>query len=133
MRNRSLLAVLLALTTLGCAFLGPRDPARKADGMWQDRFPAENGSTKLVSLWLQPQGRATLETVTLGQQRPADPQVGRWTFRDDNQLTVQLEDQAEKPIGQPLVFELVGDRLVPKRWDKAVYGPDGLALKRRVN
>ena len=46
----------------------PPDPARKADGMWQERFPTENGSTKLVSLWLQPEGRATLETVTL--ERP---------------------------------------------------------------
>lgn len=133
MRTRSFLALLLVVTTLGCAYLGPRDPARKANGMWQQRFPTADGSTRLVSLWLQPQGRATLETVTLGQQRPADPQVGRWSFRDDNQLTVQLEDISDKPVGEPLVFELVGDRLVPKRWDKSVYGPDGLDLQRRVN
>jgi hypothetical protein len=126
------LAPLLLVAALGCAYLGPPDPARKADGMWQERFPTENGSTKLVSLWLQPEGRATLETVTLGQQR-SEPQYGRWTFRDDNQLTVQMEDQALKPIGQPLVFQLVGDRLIPKKWDKSVYGPDGLALRRRVN
>lgn len=126
------LVLLLVAAALGCAYLGPPDPARKADGMWQERFPLSGGGTKVVSLWLQPEGRATLETITLGQPR-TEPQGGRWSFRDDNQLTVQLEDPAEQPVGEPIVFTLVGDKLIPKRWDKAVYGADGIPLRRRIN
>jgi hypothetical protein len=131
MRIRSFAPLLLVLA-IGCAYLGPPDPARKADGMWMERFPTPEGSTKVVSLWLQPTGRATLETVQLGQQR-TEPQGGRWSFREDNQLTVQLENELGDPVGQPLVFDLVGDKLVPKKWDAGVYGTDGIPLRRRVN
>jgi hypothetical protein len=126
------LAPLLLVAALGCAFLGPPDPARKADGMWQERFATADGGTKLVSLWLQPEGRATLETVTLGKAR-TEPQGGHWSFRDDNQLTVQLQNAAGEDVGQPLVFDLVGDKLVPKKWDQAVFGKDGIPLRRRIN
>lgn len=125
-------ALLLAAALLaGCSIFAPPDPADQAAGMWQERLPTGN-TTKLVSLWIQPAGRATLETVVLGQ--PGQPmQIGRWSFVEPNQLTVQLEDTSGKPQGQPLVYDLVGDRLIPKRWDHALYGDAGLPLRRRVH
>ncbi|HEV7733344.1 MAG TPA: hypothetical protein VGR62_14325 [Candidatus Binatia bacterium] len=118
--------VLLA----GCSLFVIPTPLTKLTGMWQERLP-DGYTTKLVSLWIQPNGRATFEMVTLGQDRGAPVVAGRWSLVDDTQLTVQLGDDTGKPQGQPLVYDVAGDRLIPKRWDHKLYGPEGLPLRKR--
>jgi hypothetical protein len=79
-----------------------------------------------VTLWLQPGGRAALETVELGKERvPA--QNGSWSAQGD-EVTVTFEGASE-----PLVFGIVRDDLVPKRWDRKLYGENGLRLTRRAS
>ncbi len=128
--HRVLAVCLAAVLLAGCSIFVIPTPLTKVTGMWQERLP-EGDTTKLVSLWIQPTGRATFETVVLGQDRGSPVVSGRWSLVDDNQLTVQLEDDTGAPQGQPLVWELAGDRLNPKRWDRKLYGPEGLPLRKR--
>src|SRR5262249_41874071 len=83
------------------------------------------GNTRVVTLWLQSGGRATLETVDLGKERtPAEN--GIWSAQGE-EVTVALQGASE-----PLVFGIQQDQLVPKRWDHHVYGDSGLLLTPRA-
>ena len=78
-----------------------------------------------MTLWLQPGGAATLETVYVGKGR-GPVTGGRWSIAGD-EVTVQLDDGSK-----PLVYTMTTDRLVPKQWDHDVYGSQGLMLQRRA-
>jgi hypothetical protein len=123
---RRLACVLVALAFSGCPLPVQPLPSSTVPGVYHARMPAPDGSTRVVTLWLQPGGRAALETVELGKERvPA--QNGSWSAQGD-EVTVTFEGASE-----PLVFGIVRDDLVPKRWDRKLYGENGLRLTRRAS
>jgi hypothetical protein len=111
-----------------CTLLRPDDPAAAARGIYHVRLPAADTAGRIVTLWVQDGGVATLETVHLG--RP-DRQVaqGRWAVRE-RELTLELLDGRGEP-DTTLVYEVQPDRLVPVRWDRDRWGAAGLPLRRR--
>jgi hypothetical protein len=120
-----LVCVLLALAAWGCPMPPPPLPSSTVPGVYHARLPAADASTRLVTLWLQPGGAATLETVYVGGQGRMPVQNGTWSASGD-EVTVVIEGESE-----PLVFGIQPDRLVPKRWDRKLYGENGLPLTRR--
>jgi hypothetical protein len=124
--RRLLLVVLLALASVGCPIPQPPPPASTVAGVYHARLPAADASARVVTLWLQPGGEATMETVYVGKPRtPAES--GAWSASGD-EVTVRIDGQAE-----PLVYTIAGERLVPKQWDRALYGDSGLPLSRRAS
>ena len=125
---RTAIAVLAAATLAGlsaCPLPQPPPPATTVAGVYHARMPAADASTQVVTLWLQPGGAASLETVFVGKGRgPVDS--GRWSATGD-EITVRLDGQSEA-----LVFGVDRDRLLPRRWDHARYGDAGLQLVRRA-
>ena len=121
-----LAGILLALGLSGCPLPVQPLPSSTVPGVYHARMPSADGNTQVVTLWLQPGGRATLETVELGKER-SPVQSGSWSAQGD-ELTVTLDGAT-----QPLVFAIVRDELVPKRWDRNLYGENGLRLTRRAS
>jgi len=97
--------------------------------VYNARLPAADASARIVTLWLESAGTAVLETVYVGKGQ-APVEHGRWSARDD-QVTIVLLDQDDRPTGETLVFTKVEDRLVPKAWNRERYGDAGLPLTRR--
>jgi hypothetical protein len=120
-------SALLAVATCGlwgCPLPPQPLPSSTVPGVYDARTTAADGSPRVVTLWLQPGGRATLETVDLGKERvPAES--GSWLAQGE-EVTVTLEGESE-----PLVFGIGRDELVAKRWDRNVHGESGLTLMRR--
>jgi hypothetical protein len=128
---RSFIHLLLALVILSGCPLPPQPlPSGEVGGVWTARTVAPDGSARITTLWLQPEGKATLETVDIGKER--QPLVhGSWSAYGD-ELTVQLEGEDGKANPAPLVYGIGPANLTPKQWDQSVYGPTGLPLTRRT-
>ncbi len=124
-----LLLAVAALGLSGCPLPQPPLPSSQAPGVWAARVPGPDGGARIVTLWLQSGGVATLETVDIGKERL--PVVhGVWSATGD-EVTVQLRGEDGQPSGAPLVYTIAPDHLEPKQWDRDVYGPTGLPLTRR--
>jgi len=115
----------LALAMLGCPLPPQPLPSSGVPGVYESRTPGAGGNTRVVTLWLQSGGSATLETVDLGKER-TPVENGTWSAQGE-EVTVTLQGASE-----PLVFGIQQDQLVPKRWDHHVYGDSGLLLTRRA-
>jgi hypothetical protein len=128
---RSFIRLLLALVVLSGCPLPPQSlPSGEVGGVWTARTAAPDGSARIITLWLEPEGKATLETVDIGKER--QPLVhGSWSAYGD-ELTVQLQGEDGKPNPAPLVYAIGPDNLTPKQWDQNVYGSKGLPLTRRT-
>ncbi len=93
-------------------------------GVYTARTAAADGSARVVTLWLQPGGKATLETVDLGKERvPAAS--GTWAAQGE-EVAVTLEGESD-----PLLFSVGRDELTVTRWDRTIHGESGLTLRRR--
>jgi hypothetical protein len=126
--RRATVAALAAAMLPGlaaCPLPQKPPPSVTVAGVYHARLPAPDASARLVTLWLQPGGAASLETVLVGKGR-GPVEGGRWSATED-EVTVRLGGQSE-----PLVFGIAGDRLVPRRWDRTRYGDAGLELTRRA-
>ena len=121
-----LACIPVALALSGCPLPVQPLPSSTVPGVYHARVPSPDGNTRVVTLWLQSGGRATLETVELGKER-LPVENGSWSAQGE-ELTVTLDGANE-----PLVFGIVRDELVPKRWDRNVYGESGLRLTRRAS
>ena len=128
---RSFIRLLLAVVILsGCPLPPQPMPSGQVGGVWSARTVAPDGSARIITLWLQPEEKATLETVDIGKERR--PLVnGSWSAYGD-ELTVKLQGEDGQPGPAPLVYTIGPDTLTPKQWDQNVYGPTGLPLTRRT-
>jgi hypothetical protein len=126
-RTSRRLALLAVVLVVGCALVRPEEPERRVLGVYQARTAVPDALGRIVTLWVQEGGRATLQTVDVGKGSVAEG--GRWSVRDD-ELTVVLV-AADGTERRPLVWEAQGDRLVPRTWDPAIWGQAGLPLVRR--
>lgn len=127
--NRSAAMALAAIATLlaavGCPLPQKPPPSVTVTGVYHVRLPAADASARVVTLWIQTDGTALLETVFVGKER-LPVERGRWAVNADV-LTVRLDDEPE-----PLVFTITPDRLEPRSWDRSRYGATGLTLTRRA-
>jgi hypothetical protein len=121
-------AVVALVLLGGCALLGPKDPARAVRGIYNARLPAADSAGRIVTLWVQPGGAATLETVFVGKPERF-VEEGTWSYRDER-LRIVLGD-TRREASTTLVYRLEDDRLVPQEWDRTRYGETGLPLRRR--
>jgi hypothetical protein len=117
--------LLLALVISACPLPPTPLPSSTVPGVYHARTAAADGSARVVTLWLQPGGKATLETVDLGKERvPAAS--GTWAAQGE-QVAVTLDGESE-----PLVLSVGRDELTVTRWDRTIHGESGLTLKRRT-
>jgi hypothetical protein len=119
------LAAAMLLALAACPLPQKPPPAVTVAGVYHARLPAADATARVVTLWLQPGGAASFETVFVGKGR-GPVESGRWSATED-EVTVHLDGQSE-----PLVFGIAGARLVPRRWDRSLYGEAGLELTRRA-
>ena len=127
---RSFMCLLLVVALSGCRLPPQPMPSGQVGGVWTARTSAPDGNSRIVTLWLQPEGKAALETVDIGKER--QPLVhGSWSAYGDD-VTVQLQGEEGQPSPAPLVYTIGPDNLTPKQWDQKVYGPTGLPLSRRI-
>lgn len=124
--RRATAAVLLtALVVAGCPLPQKPPPSATVAGVYHVRLPAADASARVVTLWLEPGGAASLETVFVGKER-LPVERGTWSANGD-EVTVRLDGESA-----PLVFGIQPDRLEPRSWDRSRYGATGLTLTRRA-
>ena len=117
--------LLLALAISACPLPPTPLPSSTVPGVYNARTVASDGSARVVTLWLQPGGKATLETVDLGKERvPAAS--GTWAAQGE-EVAVTLEGESD-----PLLLSVGRDELTVTRWDRTIHGESGLTLKRRT-
>jgi hypothetical protein len=100
-----------------------------AVGVYEARVPASITPAKKIAVDLRHDGSATMSTEYVGKGRPTVNRA-RWNQKDDVVL-LQVLEQDGKAAGHPLIWTLVGDRLVPKYWDFERYGSNGFTLLRK--
>jgi hypothetical protein len=124
MMLRPACVLLLALVISACPLPPTPLPSSTVPGVYNARTAAADGSARVVTLWLQPGGKATLETVDLGKERvPAAS--GTWAAQGQ-EVAVTLDGESD-----PLLFSVGRDELTVTRWDRTIHGESGLTLKRR--
>ena len=94
-------------------------------GVYTARTVAADGSARVVTLWLQPGGKATLETVDLGKER-VPPASGTWAAQGE-----RGRGDARRARASRCVLSVGHDELTVTRWDRTIHGESGLTLKRR--
>jgi hypothetical protein len=123
-----LVSLVLVLLLPACGLRRSSELETAVVGVYEARLPAADAAGRIVTLWIEPDAVATLDTVYVGKGR--GPVLrGRWSVRDD-ELTVVLNGVEGGPQA-PLVYTIEPERLVPKTWDHGLYGADGLPLRRR--
>jgi hypothetical protein len=132
MRALHVAVVAAGLLICGCSlFRGSNDPAEKVAGMYSARLPAADAAGRIVTLWLEENGTATLEIVYVGKGKPP-VERGHWSLRGDDVLVDLLYADEEGARDETLVFTPKEDGLVPKAWNRARYGDLSLPLNRRL-
>jgi len=99
---------------------------RQFVGKYQGNLPAADAAGRVINLSLNPVGTAQLTTQFIGKGEPVIEQ-GRW-YSTGNELTVDLFKSDGRPSQSPLVWTLSGKSLIPKSWDRNLYGSMGLPL-----
>jgi hypothetical protein len=131
MRAPHLVAVAaVSLLLSACPMRGPDDPSEVVAGVYTARLPAADASGRIITLWLERAGTASLETVYVGKGKPP-VERGRWSLRGDDVIVELLYADEEGARNETLVFTRKEGQLVPKAWNRQRYGDMGLPLTRR--
>jgi len=97
----------------------------EAPGTYEAVLPAaSSGGERHVRVTLRPNGEAALSSAF--SERPSRFLTeGTWT-RDGNRITLTLNQKQ-------LVFQLAGNQLIAKEWDRAEWGEKGPGALFRVD
>ena len=106
---------------------GAAPPRSEFVGVWgSDTLPGVASVPRLAVLEIQADSQAALAIEFVGRGIVHHP--GRWLSRG-SELTFQPLDRNREASALPLVWRLDGERLVPLRWDKGLFGDAGLPLR----
>ena len=107
---------------------GPAPARSEFVGLWAgDTLPGDGLVGRVARLAVEADTQAMLALDFVG--RGTVYHSGRWSFRG-SELTLQPSNSSGEPTELPLVWRLEGERLVPVRWNRSVYGDSGLPLRR---
>jgi hypothetical protein len=110
--------LLLLLVLAGCA-------ATPAPGTYEAILPAADAGERHVRVTLRPNGEASLSSAF--SKRPSRF-LAQGTWRQDGtRITADFENQ------KTIVFELAGNQLIAKDWDRAQWGEKGPGALFRVD
>lgn len=95
---------------------------------------ASGGGERLIALHLHDDGTARMATDYQSDEPPI-VEFGSWQDNGDGTLTVTLTGQEDEPYDEPQVmtFKLDGDLLEMVDYDTAVYGSEGMTLRRAAD
>ena len=97
----------------------------QAPGTYAAVLPAADAGERHVRVTLNPDGSGALSSTL--SERPS-PRLAEGTWkRDGNRVTLDLGQRG------PIVFQLAGDQLVPREWDRAEWGEKGPGALFRVD
>ncbi len=100
--------------------------ATRAAGVYTTTLPAADGPGRIITLTLRQDGTAEMRTEYVGRDAVIAEQ-GRWTRAADIvAVTLAREDGAGETT---LSWTRDKDTLIPRKWDKSLYGEVGLPLK----
>lgn len=116
MKGRSIAAVLVA--TAACA-------TTSAPGTYEAILPAADAGERYVRVVLKPKGAAALST-TFSAKANRFLAEGNWK-QDGSRITLDLDGR------KPMVFQLAGNQLVAKDWDRVEWGEKGPGALFRVD
>lgn len=104
---------------------------RQMAGAYSAQLPSASSPGRGVTLTLGADQTVNLTTDYMNG-KPAIVEVGRWEEGENNALTVTINGQEGRPYNEPNVisFDAVGDMLVAREYDQAIYGSAGLRLYR---
>ena len=114
-------AVVLSLALLaGCAV--------NIGGSYQGVLPAASGGgERFVRVTLKEDGSAALSTTFSGGGAEGTLALGKWK-NDGGTIDIQLEE----PRAERMVFRRAGNDLLPREWDRTVWGDAGPGVLTRV-
>ena len=112
-------AILLALLC-GCA--------TNLGGSYQGVLPAASGGgERFVRVTLNDDGSAALSTTFSGAGQAGALALGQWK-REDGTIEIQLDE----PRAERMVFRRAGNDLLPREWDRTIWGEAGPGVLTRV-
>jgi hypothetical protein len=98
----------------------------QAPGTYEAVLPAAgDGGERHIRVTLRSNGEAALSSA-FSQQPSRFLAQGTWK-QDDRRITLDLND------GKPMVFQLAGDQLIAKDWDRSRWGEKGPGALFRVD
>jgi len=134
--NRIIRMVLVPCAVLACGGLGgsarraaPPDSAKWSGLYVSDTLPAADVRGRMVRLAIGTDTVAVLEIEFIG--RGVVSRRGAWSARGE-ELSFEPRRGDGRPLEPALVWRLEGNRLVPLRWNREMYGSDGLPLTKQV-
>lgn len=108
---------LLCLAAAACS-------TTPAPGTYEAVLPAADAGERHVRVTLKPDGSGALSS-TLSERPNRLLAEGTW-LRDGNRITLTLNQKQ-------MVFQLAGDQLIAKEWDRAEWGERGPGALFRVD
>lgn len=97
-------------------------------GSYQGVSPAASGGgERYVRITLKEDGSAALSTTFSGAGPEGKLALGRWK-RDNGTIAVELE----APRAERMVFRRAGNDLLPREWDRTIWGDAGPGVLTRV-
>jgi hypothetical protein len=128
MRGKTFFPLCLVAAALlaGCATQGPvvRETSRGHGGTYFGELAPDRQYTLILHL----DGSSSL-TVEPGD-KAAVVAWGRWS-ENAGSIIVQELDSDFRSVGKPIEWTRRGDRLLPKAWDRSLFGDTGLFLQKQ--
>jgi hypothetical protein len=134
--SRKVWMVLLPCALFACG--GQRESAQRAvppdsakwNGLYvSDTLPAEDVRGRVARLAIGPDTLAMLEIQFIG--RGGVTRRGVWWARGE-ELTFEPRRADGSPLETAFLWRLEGNRLVPLRWNREIYGSGGLPLTKQT-
>ena len=97
-------------------------------GSYQGVLPAASGGgERFVRVTLNDDGSAALSTTFSGAGPAGALALGQWK-REDGTIEIRLDE----PRAERMVFRRAGNDLLPREWDRTIWGDAGPGVLTRV-